>query len=99
LSGLALNVRETVDQTQTDLRHAQEFERHHGKEVARYDNVQKHLSDFDRDFVRGHFDRGKLDNAIDDLKNVVEHNTLEAGDRDALISDLRNLRIIRAEMR
>jgi hypothetical protein len=98
-AALWLDVRETVDRTQSDLRRAQEYERQHGKEVARYDNAAKHLSDFDRDFTRGHFDRGKLDTAIDDVKNVVDHNTLAPGDRDALVSDLRDLRVMRAERR
>jgi hypothetical protein len=97
LAAQALDVRETIDHTQQDLRRAQEFERQHGKEVARYDNAEKHLSDFDREFTRGHFDRGKLDTAIDDVKNVVDHNTLDPGDRDALVADLRDLRVMRAE--
>ena len=93
----SLDPRATIDRTQTDLRRAEDFERHHGKEIARYDNAQKHLSEFDRDFTRGHFDRGKLDAAIDDMKNVVEHNTLTPTDRDALAADLRDLRVMRAE--
>jgi hypothetical protein len=95
----SLDVRVTVDRTQTDLRRAQDFERQHGKEVSRYDNAQKHLSDFDRDFTRGHFDKGKLNTAIDDLKNVVDHNTLDPQDRDALTTDLRELRVMREERR
>ena len=55
--------------------------------------------DFDRDFTRGHFDKGKLNTAIDDLKNVVDHNTLDPQDRDALTADLRDLRVMREEQR
>jgi hypothetical protein len=95
----SLDLRVTIDRTQTDLRRAQDFERQHGKEVSRYDNAQKHLSDFDRDFTRGHFDKGKLNTAIDDLKNVVDHNTLDPQDRDALTADLRDLRVMREEQR
>jgi hypothetical protein len=95
----SVDVRGTIDRTQTDLRRAEDFERQHGKEITRYDNAAKHLSEFDRDYVRGHFDRGKLDTAIDDLKNVVDHNTLSPQDRDALISDLRDLRVARVERR
>ncbi len=94
-----LDVRVTVDRTQTDLRRAQDFERQHGKEITRYANAQKHLSDFDRDFTRGHFDKGKLNTAIDDLKNVVDHNTLDPQNRDALTADLRDLRVMREEQR
>ena len=91
------DARATVDRAQTDLRRAEDFERQKGKEVTRYDNAQKHLSEFDRDFTRGHFDKGKLDAAIDDVKNVVDHNTLNPVDRDALSADLRDLRLMRAE--
>lgn len=90
--------RRAIDRTQNDLRRAEEFERRHGgKEVERYTNAQKHLSDFDRNYSKGHFDKDKLDTAIDDLKNVVDHNTLSPEDRDALVADLRDLREVRAE--
>jgi hypothetical protein len=91
------NARAVIDRTQNDLRRAEEFERQKHKEVSRYDNAQKHLSDFDRDYTKGHFDKGKLDASINDLKNVVEHNTLNPQDRDALSADLRDLRLVRAD--
>jgi hypothetical protein len=86
-----------VYRTQIDLRHAVDFERHHGlgKEVARYENAERHLSDFDRRMTRGHYDTGKLDIAINDVKNVVEHNTLDPNERDALSNDLMNLQEMR----
>ncbi len=99
-TGLCAQVNEArgvIDRTQNDLRRAEDFERQKHKEVSRYDNAQKHLSDFDRDYTKGHFDKGKLDTAIDDLKNVVEHNTLNPEDRDALSADLRDLRMVRAD--
>jgi hypothetical protein len=89
--------RGVVDRTQDDLRRASEFERHKGKEVVRYENAERHLSDFDRELTKGHFDKDKLDTAIDDLKNVVEHNTLDPEDRDSLRRDLAALRDVRAE--
>ncbi|HWF07477.1 MAG TPA: hypothetical protein VG297_03380 [Bryobacteraceae bacterium] len=92
------HARGVIDRTQTDLQRAADFERHrHGTEVERYENAQKHLSDFDREFTRGNFDKGKLDTAIDDVKNVVDHNSLNPADRDALRDDLSNLRSMREE--
>ncbi len=44
---------------------------------------------------KGKYDRDRLDEAIDDVKNVVENNTLESRDRDALTADLRDLRLLR----
>lgn len=108
LSGMALTTanaqdrvqdreRGVIDRTQNDLRTAADFERHHGKDFARYDNAQKHLSDFDRDLTRGHFDKGKLDQSIGDMKDVVDHNTLDPAMRDSLQQDLADLRVIREE--
>jgi hypothetical protein len=91
------NLRAVVDRAQNDLRQAEDFERHHGKETTRYQNAQRHLSEFDKNFTRGHFDKGKLDAAIDDVKNVVDHNTLNPEGRDALSRDLQDLRVVRAE--
>src|SRR5271155_2908228 len=64
--------RNLVDRVQEDLRRAAEFTRTNEKERVRYENVQHHLSEFDRDLRHDHFDKGKLDSAIDDLKNVVK---------------------------
>src|ERR1700733_3667662 len=78
---------------------AADFKRRNGKEISRYENAEKHLSNFDRELTKDHFDKGKLDNAIDDVKNVVEHNTLDPQSRDALRRDLGDLRILRDERR
>ncbi|HEX5230173.1 MAG TPA: hypothetical protein VFW44_20815 [Bryobacteraceae bacterium] len=87
--------RDLVARVQNDLSRAEDFTRNNEKERVRYENVQHHLSEFDRDLRRDHFDKGKLDTAIDDLKNVVKNNTLEGHDRDALASDLSDLRTLR----
>jgi len=87
--------RELVARVQGDLERSAEFVRANGKERERYHNVQHKLSDFDRELRSGHFDKGKLDDAIDDLKNVVKNNTLESRDRDTLAADLSDLRTLR----
>jgi hypothetical protein len=97
LTAQNMEPRALIDRTQQDINRSMEFERHHGKEVKRYDNAQRHLSDFDREFSNGHFDRGKLDQAIEDVKNLVDHNTLSPDLRDAVATDLRDLRVMRAE--
>jgi hypothetical protein len=89
------NARSLVDRVQSDLRHASHMVRDRAKERERYDNAQHHLSEFDRELARNKFDKDKLDSAIDDVKNVVENNTLDPQARDILtrdLSDLRNLR-------
>jgi len=89
------NARDLVDRVQGDLQRAADFTRNNPKEQERYHNVQHHLSEFDRELRRGKFDKEKLDAAIDDLKNVVKNNTLESQDRDALATDLSDLRTLR----
>ena len=95
--GFREHARGVVDRTQDDLRRAEDLERRNGKEISRYENAAKHLSDFDRELTRDHFDKGKLDNVIGDLKDVVEHNTLDPESRDALRRDLGDLRVLKAE--
>jgi len=97
LAAQVTDPRGVIDRTQRDLSRSVEFERHKGKEAARYENAQHHLSDFDRDLTRGHFDKGKLSQAITDVKNLVDHNTLDPDLRDALEADLQDLRPVRAE--
>jgi hypothetical protein len=87
--------RDLVARVQDDLQRAADFTRSNEKERSRYENLQHHLSEFDRDLRRDHFDKGKLDAAIDDLKIVVRKNTLEGRDRDALATDLSDLRTLR----
>ena len=89
------DARDLIDRVQGDLSRAADFTRNNEKERERYHNVQHHLSEFDRELRRGHFDKDKLDAAIDDLKNVVKNNTLESRDRDALAADLSDLRTLR----
>ena len=87
--------RDLVARVQDDLRRAEDFTRNNEKERVRYENVQHHLSEFDRDLRHDHFDKGKLNDAIDNLKDVVKNNTLEGHDRDALAADLSDLRTLK----
>ena len=84
-----------VDRVQRNLRRAENFTQPSEKEKERYHNAQHHLSEFDRKLAQGKFDKDKLDEAIDDVKNVVENNTLSPGDRDVLSRDLGELRELR----
>lgn len=89
------NARGLVDRVQRNLRRAEHFTPPSDKEKERYHNAQHHLSEFDRKLSEGQFDKDKLDTAIDDVKNVVEHNTLSPEDRDLLTRDLGELRELR----
>jgi hypothetical protein len=92
--------RDVVSRAQNDLRRAADFARQgeaikKGDQIDRYSNAQRSLSKLDRKLSEGKFDKGDLDEAIEDVKNVVEHNTLSSEDRDALQNDLRELRLLR----
>jgi hypothetical protein len=87
--------RDLVSRVQGDLQKAAEFTATNEKERTRYENVQHHLSEFDRELRRDHFDKGKLDSVVDNLKDVVRNNTLESHERDALAMDLSDLRTLR----
>jgi hypothetical protein len=97
--------RDLIARVQTHLKHAADFGNHGDvkkvkrdeKEIERYRNAQRKASDFDRNLSKGKFDKGELDSLIGDLKNVIEHNTLESQDRDALTDDIRDLRDFRAQ--
>jgi hypothetical protein len=87
--------RELVGRVQHDLDRAERFARSEGDQRDRFQNAQRHLSQFDDRLNRGDFDKDKLDTAIDDIKNVVEHNTLAPRARNDLRDDLRDLRRLR----
>src|SRR5580692_10700142 len=96
--------RDLIARVQSHLKRAADFGRNGDvkkvkrdeKEIERYRNAQHSASSFDRHLSKGKFDKGELDSVINDLKNVVDHNTLESQDRDALTNDLRELRDFRA---
>jgi hypothetical protein len=63
--------------------------------ARRYENAQKHLADFDQGLSRRQFDKGRLDTAIDDVKNVVDGNPLSPDAKQELSRDLAELRDLR----
>jgi hypothetical protein len=87
--------RSLIDRTQSDLRDASDIEHKDNKEKDRYKNAQRNLSDLDRHLTKGHFDKGKLDRSIGDIQSILDHNTLQASSRDALLRDIADLRIAR----
>ncbi len=94
--------RNLIQRVQEDMRRSADFARQtpaihkDKKQIERWDNAQRSMSNFDRNLSKGKYDKGELDGAINDLKNVVDHNTLASEDRDALNRDLGDLRQFRA---
>jgi hypothetical protein len=95
--------RNLIQRVQEDMRRSADFARQtpaihkDRKQIERWDNAQRSMSDFDRHLSKGKYDKGELDGAINDLKNVVDHNTLASEDRDILNRDLADLRQFRAD--
>jgi len=87
--------RDLVRRVQNDLHQAEYYTRSNEKERMRYENVEHRLDEFDHGLHHDRFDKGKLNDAINNLKDVVQKNTLEGRERDALISDLSDLRTLR----
>jgi hypothetical protein len=89
------DLRGLVDRTQSDLRAAADLEHENGKQRERYQSAQGHLSSFDRNLVKGKFDKGELDKAMGEIRSILDHNVLQASSRDALLHDRDDLRVAR----
>ncbi len=85
-----------VGRVMRDLERAERMAPVAGKQKERYENAQRHLSQFDESLSRGDFDKDKLDEAIEDVHNVVKNNVLSPRSRDQLRDDLDALRSMRA---
>jgi hypothetical protein len=88
------DLRGLVDRTQSDLRAATELA-HGNKQNDRYHKAQDHLSKLDRSLSHGKYNKGALNDSIDGVKSILDHNTLQASARDSLMRDLTDLKIAR----
>ena len=88
------DLRRTIERTQNHPQAPAQLEQS-PKERERYKHAQQRLSDFDRKLSRGHFDNGKLKDAIGSVEDILDHNTLQASTRDALRADLADLQAVR----
>jgi predicted nucleic acid-binding Zn-ribbon protein len=88
------DLRSLVDKTQSDLRNASDLQ-HGNKQNDRYHKAQDHLSKLDRSLSHGKYNKGALNDSIDVVKSILDHNTLQASARDALARDLTELKVAR----
>jgi hypothetical protein len=89
------SLRTLVDRTQSDLRSASDLN-HGNKQTDRYHKAQDHLSKLDRSLSHGKYNKGALNDCIDELKSILDHNTIQAHSRDTLMRDLSDLKVARA---
>lgn len=87
-------LRGLVDRTQSDLLAASGLG-HGGKQTDRYHKTQDHLSKLDKSLAHGKYNKGAMNDSIDGVKSILDHNTLQARARDALMRDLTDLKIAR----
>lgn len=92
----AASVDSLVRQTQLDLNSA--YGRYHfvaHGDRDRLNHAEKELREFSAKWDGGHFDKGELDDAISAIQRVLNNNPLHVGERDALTSDISQLRRMR----
>jgi hypothetical protein len=88
--------RRPVDATIRDLKAIAAHNTFSHKEMERYDHAMSHLSQFAQRLQTGKFNKGKLDQAIGDVQNVLNNNPLDGRARDILNRDVLELRRLRS---
>jgi hypothetical protein len=84
--------RNLVQRVQDDL-HSVQPNGH--KDRDRINDALKHLSELDKTFTKDKFHKGPLSDAIGNLQDILDHNTLEPRERDVLNADVHDLRELR----
>lgn len=84
-----------IDKVQTDLN--QGYDRWHLShgDRQRLNQAEKRLRGFANDWRNGKFDKGALDESISTIQHVLDNNHLAGPERDALASDVDQLRQMR----
>lgn len=84
--------RNLIQHVQDDLHSIQPAGPHQGKDRERIQDALKHLSDLDRHLTKDKFSKGSIGDAIDNVQDILNHNTLETRERDMLNADAHDLR-------
>jgi hypothetical protein len=88
--------RALFDQTRSDLDRVSRYPWASRADIRRFDDARSRLFNFESRFDQGRYQKHELDEAIEHIQNVVDHNSLDARDRGALGDDLRRVRDYRA---
>jgi hypothetical protein len=89
------SVSSLVDKVHTDLNQGYDHWKLAGGDRQRLDKAEKRLRSFVEDWRRGKFDKGDLDDSISTVQHVLDNNHLAGAERDALSSDVDQLRNLR----
>lgn len=88
-------VSELIQRVHEDLNRGYEVWHLRGGDRDRLTHAEHQLRDFARHWRRGKFDKGNLDSAISAVQHVLDNNRLSGRERDALWSDVGELRRMR----
>ena len=84
-----------IERVHSDLNRGYDVWRLPGGDREPLDKAGKQLREFASDWRKGKFDKGDLDDAIEGIQKVVDKNRLAGPERDALWSDVEQLRQMR----
>jgi hypothetical protein len=84
-----------VRKVHVDLNQSYEGWRFTSGDRRRLDHAEHQLRDFARQWNRGRFDKGELDEAIESIQHVVDNNHMPERHRNVLNNDLAELRGMR----
>jgi hypothetical protein len=89
------SVSSLVEKVHTDLNDGYSKWKLRDGDRDRLNEAEKKLRAFAKDWHNAKFDKGDLDDAISSIQHVLDNNHLSGGERDALGSDVEQLRQMR----
>jgi len=84
-----------IDHVHEDLNHGYSVWHLSRSDRNRLNHAESQLRDFSREWRKGKFDKGNLDDSISAIQHVLDNNHLSGSERDALWSDIEQLRKMR----
>lgn len=84
-----------IDQIQVDLNHGYRVWHVNGDDHKRLNKAGEQLREFAKQWHKGKFDKGNLNDSINAIQRVLNDNHLSGTERDALWSDVDQLRKMR----
>ena len=84
-----------IDQIQVDLNHGYDVWKMPGDDHKRLNKAGEQLREFAKQWHRGKFDKGNLNDSINSIQHVLDSNHLTGTERDALWNDVDQLRKMR----
>ena len=84
-----------IEQVHTDLNHGYGVWKVNEGDRKRLNKAGEQLRDFAKEWHKGKFDKGNLDDSINAIQHVLDDNHLSGAERDALWTDVSQLRKMR----